>query len=102
MNYKDLCLFAYNFPVKAAHLLEVGGSLRHNVREETITDLMMVELMAFKSLGIHVDFPEDESETGQDMDWEFIAPYAINGRRYFRLHIQAKRAIQQQIRSPYL
>lgn len=38
------------------------------------------------------DFPVNESATGEDMDWEFVDEHALDGRKYLRLHIQAKRA----------
>ncbi len=101
MHSKSLCEFSHKFPNKVSELLEVGGSFRRNVREETITDLLMVELKLYERFGIRVDFPADESKTGQDMDWEFVAPYALDGRKYLRLHIQAKRAKLNPIAKPY-
>lgn len=101
MTYKDLCNFAHSFPRETAEFLEVGSSFKRNVREETITDLLMCGLKKFEHLGIRVDFPEDESKTGQDMDWEFVAPHALKGKKYIRLHIQAKRAKLNPISKPY-
>lgn len=97
----DLCKFSVNFPDKVADLLQIGESLRRNIREETITDLLMVELQAFRQFGVFVDYPKDEAKTGQDMIWEFVAPNAIDGRKYLRLHIQAKRAIKSKTKFPY-
>ena len=88
-----LCDFAKQFPILAASLLHRDRHKSRNFREETITDLLMAGLSAFEPLGIYVDFPADESKTGEDMDWEFVDPDAPDGRRYLRLHIQAKRAI---------
>ena len=97
-----LCQFAHNFPSLAAQLLHRDRHKRRNFREETITDVLMAGLTAFEPFGIRVDFPQDESKTGEDMDWEFVDPEAPDGRRYLRLHIQAKRAILSDgKRNPY-
>lgn len=88
-----LCDFAHRFPDFAARILHRDRHKRRNFREETITDLLMAGLTAFEPYGVRVDFPLDESATGEDMDWEFVDPYAKDGRRYLRLHIQAKRAV---------
>jgi len=88
-----LCQFSRRFPDLAASILHRDRHKRRNFREETITDILMAGLTAFEPFGVQVDFPVDESKTGDDMDWEFVAPRATNGRRYLRLHIQAKRAI---------
>lgn len=93
-----LCRFAENFPNLAARILDRDRHKRRNFREETITDLMIAGLTAFEPFGLRVDFPYDESKTGNDMDWEFVAPHATNGRRYLRLHIQAKRAILKELK----
>ena len=88
-----LCRFADQFPDLAADILYRDRHKRRNFREETITDVLMAGLTAFEPLGIRVDFPVDESKTGEDMDWEFVDPQAPDRRSYLRLHIQAKRAI---------
>jgi hypothetical protein len=88
-----LCEFAYQFPDLAARILHRDRNKRRNFREESVTDLLMAGLTAFEPFGIYVDFPKDESKTGEDMDWEFVDPTAADGRYYLRLHIQAKRAI---------
>ena len=88
-----LCEFSHHFPELAANILHRDRHKRRNFREETITDVLMAGLTAFEPFGIRVDFPEDESKTGEDMDWEFIDLQAPDRRRYLRLHIQAKRAI---------
>lgn len=88
-----LCSFAHRFPLLAAGILDRDQHKRRNFREETITDILMAGLVPFAPFGIRVDFPSDESITGEDMDWEFVNENATDGRRYLRLHIQAKRAI---------
>lgn len=88
-----LCEFAHQFPDLAARILHRDRHKRRNFREESVTDLLMAGLTAFEPFGIYVDFPKDESKTGEDMNWEFVDPNAADGRRYLRLHIQAKRAI---------
>jgi hypothetical protein len=85
-----LCDLAHTFPPWVAKLLERDRSLRRNFREETITDLLMASLVGLKGYGITVDFP-DETKTGGDMEWVFAAPHEINGGRYLRLILQAKR-----------
>lgn len=96
-----LCQFAHRFPELAAQILQRDKHKRRNFREETITDILMAGLTAFEPCGIRVDYPLNESLTGEDMDWEFVAPHAVDGRRYLRLHIQAKRAIQSGGKNPY-
>lgn len=96
-----LCQFAHRFPELAAQILQRDKHKRRNFREETITDILMAGLTAFEPCGIRVDYPLNESVTGEDMDWEFVAPHAMDGRRYLRLHIQAKRAIQSGGKTPY-
>jgi hypothetical protein len=85
-----LCDLAHTFQPWVAKLLERDRSLRRNFREETITDLLMASLVGLKGYGITVDFP-DETKTGGDMEWVFAAPHEINGGRYLRLILQAKR-----------
>ncbi|MBB4279346.1 DUF6615 family protein [Rhizobium mongolense] len=87
-----LCRFASRFPLLAAEILERDRHKRRNFREETITDVLMAGLVPFEPLDIKTDYPVDESLTGEDMDWEFVNEHAVDGRRYLRLHIQAKRA----------
>lgn len=101
-NLDLLCSFAHRFPLLAAALLDRDQHKRRNFREESITDILMAGLVPFEPFGIHVDFPRDESVTGEDMDWEFVNEKATDGRRYLRLHIQAKRAITNNSkRNPY-
>ncbi|QDD97050.1 hypothetical protein ADP8_05203 (plasmid) [Roseomonas mucosa] len=51
----------------------------------------MASLVGLEAFGIRVDFP-DEPTTGGDMDWIYAAPLEINGGRYLRCILQAKRA----------
>ena len=51
----------------------------------------MASLVGLEPFGVRVDFP-DEPTTGGDMDWIYAAPLEVNGGRYLRLIIQAKRA----------
>ena len=88
-----LCSFAHRFPLLAAELLERDRHKRRNFREETITDVLMAGLVPFEPLDIVTNYPANESLTGEDMDWEFVNEHATDGRRYLRVHIQAKRAI---------
>lgn len=96
-----LCTFAHRFPILAAAILDRDLHKRRNFREETITDMLMAGLVPFEPLGIRTDFPADESITGEDMDWEFVNEQATDGRRYLRLHIQAKRSISSDGKKPY-
>lgn len=100
-NLDILCSFAHRFPFLAAGILDRDQHKRRNFREETITDILMAGLVPFEPFGIRVDFPRDESITGEDMDWEFVNEKATDGRRYLRLHIQAKRAITNKGKKPY-
>lgn len=87
-----LCRFSHRFPRLAAEILERDRHKRRNFREETITDILMAGLVPFEPFDIQTNYPADESLTGEDMDWEFVDEHAVDGRRYLRLHIQAKRA----------
>lgn len=87
-----LCCFARRFPLLAAEILERDRSKTRNFREETITDILMAGLVPFEPFDIITNYPVNESLTGQDMDWEFVNEHAVDGRKYLRLHIQAKRA----------
>ncbi|NTF59403.1 hypothetical protein G6L12_31295 [Agrobacterium rhizogenes] len=86
-----LCDLAHSFPPQVAELLERDRGLKRNFREESVTDLLMFSLVGLEPFGIRVDFP-DEPTTGGDMDWVFAAPQDINGGRYLRIILQAKRA----------
>lgn len=93
-----LCELAYSFPPRIAELLERDRGLTRNFREETVTDLLIMSLVGLEAFGIRVDFP-DEPTTGGDMDWIYAAPLEINGGRYLRLILQAKRAQFAQLKS---
>ncbi|MEJ5083877.1 DUF6615 family protein [Ochrobactrum sp. MYb379] len=86
-----LCDLAHNFPPRVSEFLERDRSLKRNFREERVTDMLMSSLVALQPFGITVDFP-DEPTTGGDMEWIFAAPRDINGGRYLRIVLQAKRA----------
>lgn len=89
-----LCEFAKRLPQVVADFLdkEVGKTKRF--REETITDLIVASMTAFETFGVRVDFPVNETLTGEDMDWEFVDVRGSNPKKwtYLRLHMQAKRA----------
>lgn len=87
-----LCRFAHRFPNLAAEILARDRHKRRNFREETITDILMAGLVPFEPFNICTNYPANESLTGEDMDWEFVNEHAVDGRKYLRLHIQAKRA----------
>lgn len=91
-----LCEVAHRFPPRIAELLERDRTLTRNFREETVTDLLMASLIGLEAFGIRVDFPH-EPTTGGDMDWIYAAPLEINGGRYFRILLQAKRAQLQDL-----
>ena len=93
-----LCELAHNFPVRIAELLERDRSLTRNFREETVTDLLMASLVGLEGFGVRVQFP-DEPTTGGDMDWIYVAPLEINGGRYLRLILQAKRASEVKLKN---
>src|ERR1700734_3542592 len=92
-----LCELAHQFPLHIAALLERDRSLTRNFREETVTDLLMASLVGLEAFGVRVQFP-DEPTTGGDMDWIYVAPLEINGGRYLRLILQAKRASEVKLK----
>ncbi len=96
-----LCRFGHHFPQLASRILERERGKTRNFREETITDLLMAGLVPFEPLQIKTDFPVNEAATGEDMDWEFVDEHAPDGRRYLKLHIQAKRAHHSKTKKPY-
>jgi len=81
-----LCQFARQFPPLVADFLERGRQFKRRLREETVTDLMMVNLQNLGSDQIIVDFP-DEPTTGADMEWNFVNR---NNQTFYRLLLQAK------------
>jgi hypothetical protein len=82
-----LCQFARQFLQLVANFLERGRQFKRRLREETITDLMMVHLQNLGSDQIIVDFP-DEPTTGADMEWNFVndKPTARGGLSWRRHH----------------
>ena len=85
-----LCLFAQHFPRSVATLLQRGQTLKRRFREETVTDLLMANLLALGGGSILVDFP-DEPTTGADMEWNFINR---DTREHFQILLQAKRVYE--------
>lgn len=83
-----LCNFAHQFPPFVASFLERGRWLRRRFREETVTDLLMGNLMTVGDSRIIVEFP-DEPVTGADMEWNFVNP---DENTFFRILLQAKQA----------
>lgn len=83
-----LCNFSTTFPEFVAAFLDQGRSLRRRFREETITDLMMGNLMAASGGKLIVEFP-DEPATGADMEWNFVDR---RSRTFFQILVQAKQA----------
>ena len=94
-----LCDLAHNFPPKVSEFLERDRGRKRNFREESFTDMLMSSLVAFQPFGITVDCP-GEPTTGGDMEWVFAAPRDINGGRYLRIVLQAKRAQLSKSSSP--
>ena len=56
----------------------------------------MAALIGLEPFGIQVDFP-DETKTGGDMEWTFVAPQEINGGSYLTVVLQAQRAKQAKL-----
>jgi hypothetical protein len=95
-----LCTLSRTFPKHAAKFLERDKGLTRNFREESVTDQLMAALVPYEKDGITVDYP-DETITGGDMEWIFVAPRETGGCKYFRLMIQAKRAQEAKRKKPY-
>jgi hypothetical protein len=81
-----LCQFARQFPPLVSDFLERGRQFKRRLGEETVTDLMMVNLQNLGSNQIIVDFP-DEPTTGADMEWNFVNR---SNHTFYRLLLQAK------------
>lgn len=62
-----LCRFAKSFPSAAGRFLHQAADLGRSFREETITDMPMGAMAAFRPLGIQVKFP-NKQRTGADME----------------------------------
>lgn len=81
-----LCQFAHQFPEFVAGFFERGRVLQRRFREETVTDLIMGQLLAIGRPDVIVEFP-DETKTGADMEWNFVNR---DKGTFFRLLVQAK------------
>jgi hypothetical protein len=86
-----LCQLARHFPPYVAHFLDSCRSLNRRFREETITDLLMANLVMAGQGRVIVEFP-DEPSTGADMEWNFVNP---DDGTFFRLLLQAKRSYEK-------
>lgn len=82
-----LCELANYFPPLAANFLERSNKLRRRFREESITDLLMANILAAGGGAVLVDFP-DEPTTGADMEWTFVN---TDTNQSFQLLLQAKK-----------
>jgi hypothetical protein len=85
-----LCQFARQFPPLVADFLERGRQFKRRLREETVTDLMMVNLRNLGSDQIIVDFP-DEPTTGADMEMELRQseqPYLLSSATTGKMRIR--------------
>jgi hypothetical protein len=82
-----LCQFAQYFPKSVASFLQRGQQLRRRFREETITDILMGNILALGGGSVIVDFP-NEPVTGADMEWNFVNP---DNKTFFQILLQAKR-----------
>src|SRR5437763_1470049 len=81
-----LCHFACEFPGFVADFLHSGRGMGRNIREETITDIMMANLKLLGRDRVIVRFP-NEPRTGADMEWNFVN---TSDGSYYRLLVQAK------------
>jgi hypothetical protein len=82
-----LCQFARQFPNVVADFLNRSRSLHRRFREESVTDLLMANLIAIGGNRVYVEFP-NEPVTGADMEWNFVN---WDDNSFYRLRIQAKR-----------
>lgn len=87
-NLTMLCQIAHQFPPYVENFLERGRKLRRSFREESVTDILMSNLVAAGGAGIIVEFP-NEPLTGADMEWNFANP---DDGSFYRILVQAKRA----------
>jgi hypothetical protein len=83
-----LCHFAQQFPHFVSDFLESGASLQRRFREESVTDMLMSNLVILGGGRVFVDFP-NETATGADMQWDFVNQ---TSGKFFRVLIQAKQA----------
>ena len=91
-----LCSLADWFPNYVAAELEEARSLRHQSRETSWTDRMLLELRKLRDPRIIVQ-NSNERLTGADMDWHFVS---ANGRRHLHLAVQAKILHYTMVRAP--
>src|SRR5690348_13489951 len=82
-----LCHFADRFPGVVADFLERSRNLGRRFREDSVTDLMMANLVILGGSRVIVEFP-NEPVTGADMQWDFVNR---DDHTFYRLLIQAKR-----------
>lgn len=83
-----LCHMARNFPAFTENFLDRSATLQKSFREETITDMLMANIVALGGKNVVVDFP-NELSTGADMEWNFVDR---SDGSFVRLLIQAKRS----------
>ncbi|WP_171233046.1 DUF6615 family protein [Ruegeria sp. HKCCA4812] len=79
---------ARNFPAFTENFLDRSATLQKSFREETITDMLMANIVALGGKNVVVDFP-NELSTGADMEWNFVDR---SNESFVRLLIQAKRS----------
>jgi hypothetical protein len=83
-----LCLLSRQFPPFVADFLDSGRHLKRKFREETVTDLLMADLIMLGGRRIAVEYP-NEMVTGADMEWNFVNE---DKGTFFRVLLQAKKA----------
>ena len=92
-----LCAFADWFPTLVAGELEQARALRHQSRETSWTDRMLLELKKLRDPRIFVQ-DSNERVSGADMDWHFVSH---DGQRHIQLAVQAKILHYTKVRTPY-
>ncbi|WP_248410218.1 DUF6615 family protein [Aliiroseovarius sp. S2029] len=83
-----LCHMAHNFPAFTENFLDRSATLQKSFREETITDMLIANIVALGGKNVVVDFP-NELSTGADMEWTLVDR---SDGSFVRLLIQAKRS----------
>ncbi|MEN6541695.1 DUF6615 family protein [Parvibaculum sp.] len=91
-----LCAFADWFPSQVAAELEQARTLKHQSRETSWTDRMLLELKKLRDPRIIVQ-NSNERVTGADMDWHFVD----FGGRHLHLAVQAKILHYTATQTPY-
>jgi hypothetical protein len=81
-----LCFFSDWFPAHVAYELEAAKRVRHQSRETSWTDRMLLELKKLQDPRIIVQ-SSNERVTSADMDWIFTN---FDRRRHLWLTLQAK------------